>query len=324
MLDLFTDIAERRPEVLAQHWLKGGEQAQAISAWRRAARLAFERYAFREAQHACEEGIALVRSLKASSEFELDELSLQNMLAEASRTVEGYDSRRALAAVEQARLLVERHGGLQGQLRQAFGEWSAASTVGDYAAARELGDRFVALARIDGSPSVLGSAHMILMTRYRLGDLTAAEAAFQAGQAYFEHPDFARRAGAAPQTFGTAVSIGWLMGRHNEADRRYAHSLSVSRSTGITYVEAYDLFFEAHHALWSRTPGEAEQMALQAIRLAGTTWLRRHRLLDRDHAGPCPRRAGPCGRGGSDDRRSGARLSRDPASAARSPCTSPG
>ncbi len=268
IMDGFPDLAERQPEVLARHWLRAGEQAEAIAAWRRAARHAFERHAFREAQHACEEGISLIRALEPTDAIERDELSLQNTLAEASRAVEGYASERALAAVKQARVLVDRHGGLLGQLRQAFGEWSAASTVGDYAAAAEPGDRYVALARIDGAPSVLGTAHMILMSRFRLGDLPGAEAAYQAGQRYFEHPDFARRAGAAPQAYGSAATIAWLLGHHDEAERRNAACLAVGRLTGNPYDEAYALYMAAHHAVRSRTPEEAERLSLQALRLA--------------------------------------------------------
>jgi class 3 adenylate cyclase/tetratricopeptide (TPR) repeat protein len=268
MLERYPEMADRQPEVLAQHWLRAGEQAEAIAAWRRAARLAFERFAFREAQHACEEGLALIRTLKPTAETDEIELSLQNMLAEAARTVEGYASPRARAAVQQARVIVERTGGLQGQLRQAFGEWTEASTLGDYAAEAEPGDRFVALAHIGASPSVLGSAHMILMTRYRQGDLAAAEAAYQAGKPYFEHPEFLRRAGAAPQALGNAASIAWLMGRHEEAERRNAEMLLVSSATGNPYDEAYALYFAAHHAVRSRTPEEAEQVSLRAIRIA--------------------------------------------------------
>ena len=96
-------------------------------------------------------------------------------------------------------------------------------TVGDYAAPRaSRATGLVALARIDGSPSVLGgTAHMILMTRYRLGDLAAAESrSIRRPRPISSIPDFACGGQArAPQTFGTAVSIAWLMGRHNEADR---------------------------------------------------------------------------------------------------------
>jgi class 3 adenylate cyclase/tetratricopeptide (TPR) repeat protein len=268
ILEQFPDLAERRPEVLAQHWLKAGEHANAVAAWRRAARLAFARYALREALHAAEQGIAIIHSLKATPELEQDELALQTQLAESARGIEGYSTARARAAIERARVLAERHGGAAGELQRAFGEWAACSSVGDYAGAAEPGDTFIQLARADGDPSVLGSAHMILMTRYRQGDLAGAEAAYVAGEPYFEHPDFGRRAGAAAQTFGTAALIAWFMGRHDEAERRNERSLSLSASTGNPYDMTFALYMAAHLAVLSGTPEAAERTSLQAIRLA--------------------------------------------------------
>src|SRR5262249_21362389 len=82
-----------------------------------------------------------------------------------------------------------------------------------------------------------------------------------------EHPDFLRRAGSGPQIFGTAVMIAWLMGRHDEAARRNEHCLTLSRSTGNPYDEAFALYMAAHHAVLTATPEEAEQLALRAIQL---------------------------------------------------------
>ena len=269
MLEHSADRAERQPEVLAQHWLRAGEQRAAASAWRRAAHLAAERHALREAQHAGEQGIAILRSLNASPEVEQDELALQNLLVDTSRSLEGYASPRAVAAMERARQLADRQGGLSEQLKRAFGEWAALSSRGDYEASAEPADRFVQLARAEGSASLLGTAHMVLMTsRYRIGELGGAEDAYQAGKAYFDDPDFARQPGVAAQTFGNAAKVAWLRGERDEAAYRSEHSLSVSAMTGNPYDAAFAHYMASSQALLASTPKEAESFALEAIRLS--------------------------------------------------------
>ncbi len=206
MLEHFPDMAERQPEVLAQHWLKAGDHRNAVSAWRRAARLAFGRYALREALHDAEQGIAVIQALKATAELEQDEIALQTLVAEAARGIEGYSSPRALVAVARAKALADRRGGGgAGEMQRAFGDWAARSSLGDYDGASEPGETYIRLARADGGASVLGSAHMILLTRYRQGDLAAAEDAYQGGQALLrasQLPAAGRRPGAGVRQRG--------------------------------------------------------------------------------------------------------------------------
>jgi class 3 adenylate cyclase/tetratricopeptide (TPR) repeat protein len=268
MLERFPDLAERHPEVLAQHWLKAGDQQRAVDAWKRAARLAFGRHALHEALHACEQGIAVIHALKASPELERDEIALLHLLAEAARGVGGYASPRAIAAVERARALADRHGGIEGELQRCFGEWAARSSLGDYEGAAEPAERFVQLARAEDSPPMLASAHMIMLTRYRLGDLRSAEDAYQSGLPYFEHPDFMRRPGALAQTFGNAAVVAWLLGRSDEAAARSERSLELSRSTGNPYDMAFADYMAAHLTLLSGEASEAERVSRQAIRLS--------------------------------------------------------
>ena len=269
MVEHFAGTAEQRPEVLAQHWLRAGEQREAVSAWRRAADRARKLSAFREAQRAAEEGIAIIRSLNPSPDLDSDELALQNLLADASQGADGYASPRVLTAMERVKELTGRQGDTRQQLHRAFGEWAALSSQGDYAASAAPAKRYAQLARSSESPPTLGYAQMMVMTsRYRTGDLIGAEEAYQDGLNYFEDPNFARRPGAAAQTFGNAAVVAWLLGRHDEAARRNEHCLEVSRGTGNPYDLAFACDSAATHALLASMPKEAETLALQGIRLS--------------------------------------------------------
>jgi class 3 adenylate cyclase/tetratricopeptide (TPR) repeat protein len=268
MLERFPEIAERRPEVLAQHWLRAGDHRNAVTAWRRAARLAYGRYAMREAIHACEQGVAVIRTLKATPELERDEIALQNMLANAARNTEGYASPRVLAAIERAKVLAEHHGGVGSEMERALGEWAARSSVGDDVGAERAGDAFVDLARAEGGPAALGCACMVLLTRYRQGDLASAEQAYQEGKPFFDHPDFVRRAGALPHVFGSAAIVAWLRGSPEAATRRSERGMTLTRAAGNPYNIVYATHMAAQLTLLSGAPAEAAQLAADSIRLA--------------------------------------------------------
>jgi tetratricopeptide (TPR) repeat protein len=269
LVERFAAAAEHRPEVVAQHWLRAGEQREAISAWRQAAERACEHSAFREAQRAAEQGIAVIRSLSPSPDLVSDELALQSLLADASQGADGYASPRVLAAMERVKELAGRQGDIAQQLHRTFGEWAALSSRGDYVGSAAPADRFVQLARSEASPAILGYAQMIVMTsRYRTGDLLGAEAAYQDGLDYFADRNFPRRPGAAAQTFGNAAVVAWLLGRHDEAARRNERSLEVSRATGNPYDLAFACDMAATQALLASRPSEAESFALEGIRLS--------------------------------------------------------
>ncbi|HZC17288.1 MAG TPA: AAA family ATPase [Caulobacteraceae bacterium] len=243
MREQLPELAERHPEVLAQHWLKAGEHREAVAAWRRAAAVATARHALREALYAAEQGIAVIGSLQASAELERDEIYLQNLVVNAAGGVEGYASPRVLAAIERSKRLAEQHGGVAEALQRALGEWAARSSRGDYRGAAEPGDRYVQLARSEGGEGALACAQMILLTRYRQGDLASAEAAFRAGESYFQHHEFLRQAGAAPQVYGSAATVAWLLGLGEEATRRSDLSLELCKAIG-----PYDLAYARHMA----------------------------------------------------------------------------
>jgi len=243
ILKQLPEQAERQPEVLAHHWLKAEEHTKAVAAWRSAAALALGRHALREATHSAEQGISIVRSLGAAAELERDEIHLQDLLAEAARGIEGYASPKVVAALERARALAVRHRGVADEMQRLLGEWAARSSMGDYEAAAPLGDAYVRLARASGGEGPLGFAQMILLTRYRQGDLASAEAAFQTGKSYFAHPDFLRQPGAAGQAFGSGAKIAWLLGLGDEAARRSELSLDVCQGAG-----PYDLVYARHMA----------------------------------------------------------------------------
>jgi predicted negative regulator of RcsB-dependent stress response len=298
MLELSPEAAQRQPEVLAQHWTKADDHREALSAWKLAARSAFDRQAFREAAEACEQGLKALGRLKTGVDLERDELSLLNLLIEASGGVEGYGSPRAVAVSARARELANRHGGISHQLRMTMGEWSAASSHGDYAAAAEPGERYMLLAKADGRPTAMGLAHMILLTtRYRTGELVAAEKAYQAGRPYFDDPGFLKAQGAAPQTFGNAGLLAWLLGDAEEAARRNERGMELSRQSGNPYDLAFAHYWAAIQALIDEAPEVAERHARVAIDLSESNGYRAFADLTRIMLGAALAGAGQLSQG---------------------------
>jgi class 3 adenylate cyclase/tetratricopeptide (TPR) repeat protein len=269
ILELLPEAVERRPEVIAQHWAKAEEHHEALLAWKLAARSAFGRQAFRETAEACEQGLIALGKLEPSIEYEREELTLLNLLFEASRGVDGYGSPRAEAATARAKELANRHGGVVHQLRTAMGEWSVASARGDYAAAAKPAERYAELARADGRPAALGLAHMMMMmSRYRIGELIAAEEAYRAGEPYFEDPGFLRAQGAVAETFGNAALLAWLLGDAGEAASRSERGMKLSRASGSPYDLAYAHYWAAIQALVLEAPADAEGHARIVIEIS--------------------------------------------------------
>ncbi|HLK25711.1 MAG TPA: hypothetical protein VKT30_13740, partial [Caulobacteraceae bacterium] len=219
--------------------------------------------------HAAEQGIAVIQALGEPTEaLARDEIYLQNLVAEASRAIEGYASPRVLSALARTQALAARHGGVAEQMQRALGEWAARSSAGDYEAAEGPGDAYVRLARAEGAEGALGLAHMILVTRYRQGDLAGAEAAFESGEPYFHHVDFLRQQGVAGQVYGSAAKVAWLLGRSDEAMRRSDLGCSVSRATGNPYDLVYARHMAAQLYVLRGESAVAEKLAAENIAAA--------------------------------------------------------
>lgn len=229
-----------RPEVMGYHWSQAGDPKRALSAWTNAARLAAARRACGEAERAYAAAIAELAKLSASPSRSERELELWGGLAAARQITHGYSSREAVEAARRARRLAQRGGDIRQQFRSGADDWIRASSAGDYGKARPLAERLFRLAKADGGVSIMGSACMMLITsRYRMGDLLAAEEAFELGEPCFRAEGFRRRTGASAQAFGNAAVNAWILDKRDAAHLRNQASLESSLASGDAYEAAF-------------------------------------------------------------------------------------
>ena len=263
------ELAQTRPEVLAHHWTGAGETARALTAWRDAGRMASDRKAYHEAQHAYVEAVAAIETLPESAERDQQELELQSALGNVLQITRGYSAAPAISAFGRARQLADKGGDRGQRFAQLAGQWMAASSAGEYAMACQAADQLFILARVGDSQEELATAHMIQMTSlYRVGHLLQAEAVFLDGQVYFDAPEFRRWPGAATQTFGNAAVNAWIQGRPEIARPRIQKMLDLGRSNPNPYERAFALYMAGMQAVMFAELREAETYAEQALEIS--------------------------------------------------------
>jgi class 3 adenylate cyclase len=197
-------LAETQLEVVARHWTDAAETESAIAAWRKAGDAVFERHAFKEAEEAYRQALAVLRTLPESRERDGRELELMNRFVQVLGVTRGWSEPEAASAAARALALAERSDNLAQLVLQVFGSWAAVATRGDLPAASAFADRLLDLAEREGSPGVLGLAHASQVeTCYFRGDLSGAEKHFLAGAEMFA---------AAAVKFPTALGDGFGFG----------------------------------------------------------------------------------------------------------------
>ena len=104
----FAEIAERQPELLAQHCAEAGLIEKAARLWGKAGQQSLERSALVEAIEQISRALALIAALPATTALRREQLRLQVALITPLIHVKGQASPETRAAAEQARLLIEQ------------------------------------------------------------------------------------------------------------------------------------------------------------------------------------------------------------------------
>lgn len=255
--------------VVARHWREAGDLRRAVDAYRGLGRSCVAEGAHGEAAKSYHAALEIVAMMPASPERDLEELELSSALTNALQVTEGYAAPAAVAMAARARVLAERAGDAGRLFNQVAAEWMAATSAGDYAAARELSARAMPLAEADGSADSLGTAFMMRMTTaYRVGALAEGEAVFQLGAPHFRAKGFLRRPGAVPQTIGNAAVNALLLGRRAVAQRRTAQVVAHGEAAPAPFVQAFAFSMAAMNHVLLEQPAEAAGLARKALMLS--------------------------------------------------------
>jgi class 3 adenylate cyclase/DNA-binding transcriptional ArsR family regulator len=265
----FPSIEGYHPEVLAHHWSEAGETIAAIELWAKAGEAARSKSAFNEAERSYENALGLLNNLGASPEKDERELALRTALAAVMQITKGYSAPQTIQVNERVRQLGNQTDNLFLLVLQAASRWTALASAGDFGGASRIADEMLGLASRDGSSLGLAYAYMALMTsRYRLGELAAAEEYFARGSKFFADHSFKSAPGAMAQTYGNASQVALLMGHADTARDRIRYAISTSDDNGNPYDQAFAQFMCAMLHLLLREPEQAEVAANQSLAIS--------------------------------------------------------
>src|SRR5215468_3580977 len=104
----FSDIAENQPELLARHCTEAGLIEKAMGLWDKAGQRSLARSALVEATEQLTRALGQIATLPATPVSRREQIKLQVALINALFHVKGYSAPDTKAAVEQARLLIEK------------------------------------------------------------------------------------------------------------------------------------------------------------------------------------------------------------------------
>jgi class 3 adenylate cyclase/tetratricopeptide (TPR) repeat protein len=267
----FSVIKETHPEVLAHHWSEAGEAEPAVTEWQRAGERALERRAYREAEQHYRDAIAILGTLRESSERDARELKLQVPLGVIVTATRGYSSSETKEAYARARVLIERTGG-SASLEILNGLRGAAVTRGELRASLRMADEILRIASAIGSPEDLAAAHTEQgNTRYYLGDLTGAREHFRLSLENYRPQDFpnvGNRLDRVMPSYMWAGATEWFLGYPDRAVRYTEDGLALAQRSNNPFNMAIAFGFATHVYSFRGEFKRVVEVADQAIKVS--------------------------------------------------------
>ena len=251
LLEQFPRAAELAPEVVAYHFAQGGEAAEAIAQWQRAARRALLRSANQEAISHLSSGLSLLDAIADREARNRHELQLRVGIGTALVGLEGYGSPNAEAHYEQARRLGEAPGSSPELGPVRFGLLAFYLARGKLKTALGLAEEMHRVGLEIGSDEIQLEADFALgMAHFYLGELPDAERALVEGISLYR-PDEHRHL-AASYVFDPGVGCRrslalalWLRGETELAWQRAREAVELARIVAHPYSLASALVFGA-------------------------------------------------------------------------------
>jgi predicted ATPase len=180
----FNEIADNQPEVLARHCAEAGNVEKAAVLWGKAGQRSAQRSALVEAAEQLRRALNLIKSLPGTPALRREEIKLQVELITPLLHVRGYAAPETRAAVERARLLIERAARLGEHPEDPlllfsvlYGLWVANLVAFNGDVTRELAIQFLALAEKQSAIGPLMMAHRQMgLSLLHTGDIAEGRA----------------------------------------------------------------------------------------------------------------------------------------------------
>lgn len=271
----FPDLAEGRPELVAQHWSEAGLPERAITYWLSAGRRAAERSANLEAIAHLERAVKLCESLPSGAPRDRSELDLRTMLGPALIATRGYAAPEVEANYDRARELCTQVGDAPQLFWVLRGLWAFHLVRCSFETALEFARRMTEIALGRKDRALQFEAHLCAgMPQLFLGEFASALAEFEAGLALDSPardrtPTFITGLDVAVTTLAISGVVLWHLGRPDEAVERCAQAIRVARDVIAHPFSLADALSSAGwvHQLRNE-PDEVERLASDLLALS--------------------------------------------------------
>ena len=253
----FSEIAENKPELMARHCAEAGDIEKAAAFWGKAGQRSAERSALIEATQQLRRALDLIATLPSTPALRRDEIKLQVELITPLLHLRGYAAPETRAAVDRARLLIERAEALGEPTEDPlllfsvlYGLWVANLVAFNGDVMRELALQFSALAEKQSATGPLMIAHRQMgLSLLHTGDIADGRAHLDRAIALYdpaEHRHFATRffgqdAGAAILCWRSLALL--LLGYPDAALTDTKEALKIGRDSGHSATLTYALNF---------------------------------------------------------------------------------
>ena len=232
----FPDLAEREPELLAQHYTESGLAEQAIRYWLQAGQQAWRRSAVLEAIADIEQGLSLLPELTDEPLAKTLEIDLLLVLGVAVNYSQGPAAQRAYDIYQRARSLCPEDD-IERLFPTLWGEWHSYSARGMISRAVELAEELLELAQRSGDDELLLESHHVSWgTYYFEGKIKASLTHAKQGLTLYRPEDHHKLAmvygGHDPGScaYFQAAMMFWLLGLFDQSREKLDQGLELTRS----------------------------------------------------------------------------------------------
>ena len=250
--ELFPDVAQAQPDILARHCAEAGLVEKAVVYLHRAAQHSVARWAMAEAITQLQEGLAILSGLPDGLARRRLELDLQTALGVPLMASRGMGVPEVEQAYSRARQLCCEVGDAPQLFSVLFGLWWFYELKADLSGALELAKELLELAVRANEAAQLMQAHRALAcTYFWLGEFASAQPHFEQASAHYdtrEHRSLAFKYGQEPGVLskGFASHNLWFLGFPDRALTTMNEALSLASEVAHPFSRAFAL----DHRTW--------------------------------------------------------------------------
>ena len=243
IVDHFPAIAETQQELLATHWTRAGNVAQAVAAWQKAGLDAYDRGACKEAAAHFRHGLAVLEKQPAGPARDEQETGLWSALNRALQQTHGYADPVTVEAASRALALAKQAGMLGKVLVEESQLWRAVITAGDYQQADAITRRVMSLSKETAAGEEIPwldyfHANARIQTSFYTGRLRDFETDYAGLQQVIGKQGVSHSPSDDVVAIGVAALAAWVSGRSDLGAQRIAAAIQIADKGGQPYAAA--------------------------------------------------------------------------------------